>query len=353
MTSIGAGVWVSSQACDIARVCAVKHSRARVVRKASMNSVVPTRVISSFGSRAGRTLRSATPWVAAWLGLAVAACSEAPEDEETTVGETNNGPGPTSAGTSDGTGSEATTGSDGAVGSDDADDTSGDSDTSGEAETSDGSDTDAPITDCNEPQEIPAAPAIDCSGADGVLTNTVIIEDGGDQISLLEGVRRIEGSLRINRLDTTNLDFMACLQEVTGDVTIFGNDQLTNVDGLWGLTTIGTDFVLSENNALTDFDGLPNVTVLPRNLVMQDNASLTTISGFQQLDEVGDNLLIQSNPVLLDVNGLGGLRTVGGVLAITANDSLCISSVNCVGIGITDPAVPPETWSTQANDLGC
>jgi hypothetical protein len=60
-----------------------------------------------------------------------------------------------------------------------------------------------------------------------------------------------------------------------------------------------------------------------------------------------------SNPALLDVNGLGGLRTVGNVLAIMANPSLCISSVSCVGLGITSPAVPPESWSTQANDSGC
>jgi hypothetical protein len=270
------------------------------------------------------------------LGACVGAAPSPSEDEtgDTTASESG---GSTAAGATD----DGTTTGEGSGNDEEFDEGSDDA-----------SDDGAPLVDCNDPQEVPPAP-VDCSAAEGVITNSVIIEPGGDDPSILEGVRRIEGSLRISRLSVSDLAFMACVQEVTGDVTIFGNDQLTNVDALWSLTSIGTDFIFSENDAITDFDGLPNVTTISRNLVIKNNAGMQTISGFQQLEEVGDNLLIQQNDVLRDMFGLGGLRTVGNVFAVTANPELCISSVNCVGVGITDPATPPPEWSTQANDFGC
>lgn len=269
------------------------------------------------------------------LGACVGAAPDAPEGEsdDATAGPVDGDMGSSDVGTATGTSS----GSGGSGSSDGADS---------------GSDDGAPLARCEDPQELPPAP-FDCAGAEGVLAGHALIEPGEDDPSILMGVRRVEGSVRINRIALDNLDFMACVQEVTGDVTIYGNAQLTNVDGLWSLTSIGTDFVLSENNALTDFDGLPNVVTVPRNLVIKNNAALETITGFQQLEAVGDNLLIQQNDTLGDVNGLGGLRTVGGVFAVTQNPSLCISSVNCVGLGITEPATPPPGWSTQANDFGC
>lgn len=218
--------------------------------------------------------------------------------------------------------------------------------------TGDDSTTEAPqVRPCEEEQVVPAEP--DCAGADGVIDTSVIIEDNGDDPSILEGVVRVEGSIRINRIDAQNLDFMQCVQEVTGDVTIFGNENLTNVDGLWSLTDIGTDFIFSENTAITDFNGLPNVTRIPQNLIMKNNDSLETVSGFHQLVGIEGNLTIQNNDALMGIDGLGGLRLVGGVLAITANGLLCDSSIICVGEGITMPPVPPESWSTQGNNDEC
>lgn len=191
---------------------------------------------------------------------------------------------------------------------------------------------------------------------------SVILEEGSDP-SILEGVRHVEGSIIINRTDLTNLDFMGCVEGVTGDVVIFGNDALTNVDGLWRLRSIGKNFVFSSNDALTDFDGLPNVITLLGTLMIHDNASLEVITGFHSLVELeakmgawellGGNLSIRSNPVLRSMDGLGGLMMVGGVFAVTQNPSLCISSINCVGAGIVDPDTIPEDWTTAANDNGC
>ena len=219
--------------------------------------------------------------------------------------------------------------------------------------------------DCHEEREIPAGPPVDCSGASTVIMGSVIIEENGDDPSMLEGVVEVTGAIRINRVEVTDLNFMACVRTVGADVTIFGNDQLTNVDGLWSLETIGTDFVFSQNDAMEDFNGLPNVEQIDGNLVMRENASLRTITGFHRLvglngmglDEdgntIGGNVTIQQNPVLEHIDGLGFMKVINGVLAVTNNPTLCISSIMCVVEGIVQPAEPPQSWSTVGNDGSC
>lgn len=246
-----------------------------------------------------------------------------------------------------------------------SDDTTGSSTAVAESSTgtpTTGDETGEPF-DCHADREIPPPP-VDCSGASMVLDGSAIIEDGGDDPSILEGVVEVTGAIRINRTAVTDLNFMACVTTVGADVTIFGNEQLTNVDGLWSLTDIGTDFVFSQNNAIEDFNGLPNVAQLVDNLVMRENASLRTISGFHSLVGIngsvndmgvmqGGNITIQENPMLEDINGLGEVLVVNGVFAVNNNPMLCQSSVACVGTGIVQPAVPPDTWTTVGNNDGC
>ncbi|MCH9680851.1 MAG: hypothetical protein K0V04_05410 [Deltaproteobacteria bacterium] len=211
---------------------------------------------------------------------------------------------------------------------------------------------------CQDPQEIPEGP--DCTGVDGVLEGSVTIEEGGDSIAVLQGIVEVTGSVHILSTDVVDLSFMECLETVGGDVTIFGNEQLVNVDGLWSLSSVGTHFIFSSNNALTDFDGLPNVVEVPDNLVMRNNAALVQVSGFHSLTTV-HNLVIQNNDVLINIDGVGGLTTLTaievedpdnpgqtieqvGVFAVTNNPVLCVSSIDCVVAGITEPPELPPRW---------
>jgi hypothetical protein len=223
----------------------------------------------------------------------------------------------------------------------------------------------APVEgDCQEERPVPDPP-VDCSGATMVLQGSVILEEGSnDDISMLEGVREVTGAIRVNRQDFTNLDFLACVDTVGADLTIFGNEQLTNVEGLYSLTSV-TDFVFSQNDAVEDFNALPLIQQIDGGLVIRENASLRTISGFHSFvglnglglnedgEVIGGNLTIQQNPVLEDMDGLGGIRVVNGRVQITNNPMLCISSVICVITGIVQPAVPPDTWTTANNNGGC
>jgi len=210
---------------------------------------------------------------------------------------------------------------------------------------------------CEDPQVVPPPPPVDCSGAAAVIQGTVVIEEGGDDPSILEGVVRVEGALRIHGTELTDLDFMACVEHVGADVTIFDNDQLVDVGGLWSLSEIGTDFVFSQNDAIEAFDGLPNVVVMQGSVIVRENASLQRLDGFHRLERlegmgtdeegnpVGGNVLIQINPVLERIDGLLGLKVIHGMFAAYGDNlALCCDSVEaveeCVEVGPTP--LPPN-----------
>jgi hypothetical protein len=237
--------------------------------------------------------------------------------------------------------------------------TSGGPDTTSEAESSSStslgaSESGVMVDPCDDPQVVPAPP-VDCSEANGFIDGDVSI-GAGDDPSILEGVTRVSGSIQIHGTSLTNLDFMACVQEVGADVTIVGNDQLSNVDGLWSLTSLRI-FVFSRNDALEVFDGLPNVSVIPGQIIVRENASLQRIDGFHRLvaieplgvdpgtgEAIGGHLVIQQNPVLVSIDGLVGLREIHGLLSLASNPMLCGGSVVSVTSCIEVPATPPPSW---------
>lgn len=189
----------------------------------------------------------------------------------------------------------------------------------------------------------------DC-GTDTVSAHVVIESDA--DLAALDGVRAIEGELQINRTDFTNLNALGCIEEVGGELTIFGNDSLDDLTGLENLQRVGGGLVISENAALTDIDSFDELAAVQGSLIIRNNPVLTEVSGFASLVGVG-TLIVRENETLTHIDGLAGLRTVGSLFAVTHNPELCITSVNRVGNGITTPAVPPDDWSTRANNENC
>ncbi len=195
-------------------------------------------------------------------------------------------------------------------------------------------------------------PEFDCEGVDGVIDNNVTIESVAD-LAQLDGIREVTRTLLINDSDLVDLDALGCIEVVGETLQIFGNSQLANVDGLVNINTIGENLIFTMNPAVTNFSGLQQLEQLPGSMSMNSNDGLTEISGFDSFVGLEGNITIRDNPVLTNVDGLKGLQVVNGNLAITANPMLCISSVNCVGDGIVQPAVFPPEWSTNANDESC
>ena len=91
---------------------------------------------------------------------------------------------------------------------------------------------------------------------------------------------------------TTSLAGLQDISSVIGDVYI-QNTALTNVDGLATLTTVDGDLVIQNNGALTNVDGLATLTTVDGDLVIQNNA-LTNIDGLAGLTSVG-SVYLQSN----------------------------------------------------------
>ena len=193
---------------------------------------------------------------------------------------------------------------------------------------------------------------LDCESATETLDTYLIIESE-DDLAALNGLREITGELQIDKTSFTDLSALGCIEEVGDDFTIFGNTALTDLSGLASLTRVRGAFIFSENTAVTDFDGANALTEVGGSVIIQDNAAMTGVSGLTTLDTIEGALNIRSNDSLTHIDGLGNRRTGGGQLAITQNPNLCISSVNRVGSGITDPAVIPDNWSTRSNDDEC
>jgi hypothetical protein len=186
---------------------------------------------------------------------------------------------------------------------------------------------------------------------------TYLIIEGEDDLEPLDGVRVIEGDLQVNRTSFANLDFLGCIEEIDGLLTIYGNSELTDLSGLDRLQRVTGGIVFGDNTALIGIDGLGALTQIgvptEGSLVIQGNAAMTGISGMTSLATIYGALNIRDNEALRHIDGLRGLRTLGTQFAVTHNPSLCISSVNQVGAGITDPAVPRDDWSSRANDDSC
>ncbi|MEM6990550.1 MAG: hypothetical protein AAF721_08640 [Myxococcota bacterium] len=213
----------------------------------------------------------------------------------------------------------------------------------------------------------PLPPPPDC--VEGTVVDPWLHIDGTDldERASLDGVTVVDGDLIVRRTPDSNLDFLQCVRQITGDLYIHDNDNLTDVSGLTWVQSIGGDIVITDNDALIAFDVLtlvPELGLKPpdpdaigiepaSSLIVLDNDALERIQGLSGLGVVMGNLLVRDNPVLTNIDGLLNVTTVGGNLAVNHNASLCISTVNILGMGITDPAAPPASWTTLGNNQAC
>lgn len=279
--------------------------------------------------------------------------------------------------TTEGGGTMATSGAD-------TDPTNGDNPTtSADGTASDTMAADDSSTGPVDPTEGEEPPTFNCDGG-GVYPTDVIIEPEEAQgahtpIEMLDGISIIEGNLLINSVNYFNLGFLECITEVHGDVQIFGNPFLSDLSGTDNMTKVGRlprplasdpttndlgkgTITISDNPALVELNGFASVAQIgeqdaktdelsPQSLVIRNNDALQTITGFNSLALIFESLIIQENNALLDIDGLKGLQGIGGAFSVSRNDSLCISSVICVGDGLM--TFDPENSTMTQNDEGC
>ncbi|MEM6996289.1 MAG: hypothetical protein AAF721_37625 [Myxococcota bacterium] len=245
-----------------------------------------------------------------------------------------------------------------AAGSDGPDPTGGGAETgsSGAGGGSDGIDLPLPPSDCEE----------------GTVVDGWLNIDGTvyDERESLRGISVVDGDVVVDGAPDADLSFLACVREITGDLYLHDNANLTDVSGLHWVERIGGDIIIADNERLTNFDALTLITELgttelpddddfpppwplQHSLFIIGNPALVRVDGLARLTSVHGNLIVRDNPSLAAIDGLVGITGIGLDLAINHNASLCLSRVNILGEAIVEPEAPRDSWTTLGNDPSC
>ena len=257
----------------------------------------------------------------------------------------------------------------GTDGDDDDDDTEGD-DTEGDDD-DDADDTEGDDDDDSGPTMGMDSPTFDCDGASGTLTKYFTVSDMFDDTAELDGIAIIDGNVDISNSPYNSLDFLECVTEIRGNVTIFGNQFLEDVSGTHNIEVLLGDLIITQNPVIRNVDGFDKLVELPRtpnpayppdlpeeffhSLLINKNDSLEEINGFGALQFIFGNLNVSNNAELKHIDGLAGILGIGANLSIKENPNLCESSINTMGSMIVSPPPDqiPDTWVVAGNDPGC
>ncbi len=136
------------------------------------------------------------------------------------------------------------------------------------------------------------------------------------------GCTIVEGDIEITGDDITNLDSLAALTAIDGDLFIGYSTALTSIAGLGNVGYIGQTIRIYMNSALTNLSGLDNIVLIDQNLRITNNDVLSDISALGSLTRVGENLRIYMNSALTSLTGLDNVISVGNNLRITNNTAL-------------------------------
>jgi hypothetical protein len=102
---------------------------------------------------------------------------------------------------------------------------------------------------------------------DGILQGDIRIE-GERDIAALEGCTTITGSLTVADTQLSDLDGLASLSSIDGNLFIRNNAVLNNIEGLRNLISIGGDLRIGYNGMLTELTGLRNLKYVGGNIVI-------------------------------------------------------------------------------------
>ena len=172
-----------------------------------------------------------------------------------------------------------------------------------------------------------------------VISNMPSLENLDD----LFGLIGINNQLYIWESGMENIDGLADLEFVGGDVWIENNPGLTNLEGLSSLRSAFGTVRIDQNPALFDASGLRNLEIVSRGLSLWGNQNLAVVDlsnlgvvgeyvrvGYSALDQVsapqlstiGGDLLVFDNPQIQSFAGFDSLAVLGGNLDFRGNPSL-------------------------------
>src|SRR5690606_31550499 len=132
----------------------------------------------------------------------------------------------------------------------------------------------------------------------------------------------------------TNLDGLNNLQNIGDYLLIYNNPQLNNLDGLTNLQSIGGYLKIEGNDVLEDINGLNNLQSIEDYLMIYLNPQLANLDGLSNLTSIGTELHINTNEVLSDISGLQNIdpATIGGTLGLYIKHDPLLSVCNLPNI---------------------
>lgn len=169
----------------------------------------------------------------------------------------------------------------------------------------------------------------------------------------------IEGDVRVQGTDITNLKGLNVLTSIKGGMYIVFNDSLISFSGLENLTSVGGDVTLFYNRRVTNLSGLDNLTSIGSSLGIGYNMNLVSLTGLENLTTLGriysgiynGTLTIEYNENLMS---LLSLQSIEGAsienLIIVNNPSLS----RCEAQGICNYLMNSASTTTiYGNAAGC
>jgi len=149
-----------------------------------------------------------------------------------------------------------------------------------------------------------------------------------EDLGALSGHWLVDGDLRIQGSDLTDLTGLECLRVIDGDLIIEGNSALTGLTGLDRLESVGGGVALVSNDSLTSIAALERLVdvgvgdqfggYFPSetgdSLTVAGNTQLENLVGLQGLTRVPGNISIIGAGVV-DLTGLDNLTSIGGNLS--------------------------------------
>ena len=126
-----------------------------------------------------------------------------------------------------------------------------------------------------------------------------------------------------------NINALIKLEHIGGDLELYNNTSLISLEGLNNLESVGGDMLIGGNIQISDLHGLNNLGSIGASLLIDVNHSLNKLTGLDKLSSVGGSLGIYNNPSLSSLSGLNNLQDINGNLWIEKNEQI----VNLSGLG--------------------
>jgi hypothetical protein len=169
---------------------------------------------------------------------------------------------------------------------------------------------------------------VDGPGQLAMVDSSVIIESN-DALGSITGFdalenlsdEEFEGTLRVMSNESlVRFDAMPLLIELHGTVEFMDNPALTHIDGFGRLAQVGG--LTLNANGIKDLDGLAGISRVAGDVTVTDNANLTNLDDFGAIQGIDNTLRISRNNALTRLQGMTSLARVGDGLVVQDNASL-------------------------------